>query len=72
MWNLIYDTNESIMKKKNSWTRGIDCGYQGEEVRGGMEWEVGVRSCKLLYTEAGNNRSYCKAQEPYSMTYDKP
>ena len=33
-----------------------------EGVGGGMEWEVGVSRCKLLYIEWINNRSYCIAQ----------
>ena len=28
----------------------------GEEVGGGMEWEVGVSRCKLLYMEWINNK----------------
>ena len=29
---------------------------KGEGVGGGMDWEVGVSRCKLLYTERINNK----------------
>ena len=29
---------------------------KGEGVGGGMEWEVGVSRCELLYTECINNK----------------
>ena len=29
---------------------------KGDRVVGGMEWEVGVNRCKLLYTEWINNK----------------
>ena len=29
---------------------------KGDHVVGGMEWEVGVNRCKLLYTEWINNK----------------
>ena len=35
---------------------------KGEGVGEGMEWEVGVSKCKLLYIEWINNSSYCVAQ----------
>ena len=38
----------------------------GCQERGRMEWEFGVRRCKLLQIEL-TTRSYCIAQEPYSI-----
>ena len=32
---------------------------RGEGIGEGMEWEVGVGRCKLLYVEWVNNKSYC-------------
>ena len=37
----------------------------GEEVGGGMEWEVGVSRCKLLYIECMNNQVVLSSTENY-------
>ena len=40
----------------DSWTRRRLVVANGERAGGGMEWEAGVSSCELLYTEGTNNR----------------
>ena len=45
MWNLKYDTNETMKQKQNHRHREQTGSCQG----GGMEWELGVSRCKLLY-----------------------
>ena len=64
MWNLKYDTNEPIYETE---TTLMDIENRlvvakGEGVGGGMEWEVAVSRCKLLYTGWINNKSYYTAQ----------
>ena len=50
MWNLKYDINEPIYETEaESQTENRLVVAKGEEVGGGMEWEVGVSRCKLLY-----------------------
>ena len=53
MQNLKYDTNEPIFKAEtDSWMYRKDKWLPGEEVfGGGLEWEVGVSRCKLLYRD---------------------
>ena len=41
-------------------------------VGGGMEWEVGVSRCKLLYMEWIINKVLLYSTEDHSITYDKP
>ena len=54
MWNLKYDTNESIYKTAtDSWTYRRDLWLPRAR---GIEWEVGVSRCKLLYIERINNK----------------
>ena len=38
---------------------------KGERVGGGMEWEVGVSRCKLLYMEWINNKVLLYSTENY-------
>ena len=38
---------------------------KGEEVRGGVEWEVGFSRCKLLYTKWINNKVLLYSTENY-------
>ena len=38
---------------------------KGEGVGGGMEWEVGVSRCELLYTEWINNKVLLYSTENY-------
>ena len=48
-------------KQKQTHRQGEQtCDCQGGR-RGGVEWEVGVGRCKLLYVE-GINKSYCTVQ----------
>ena len=61
MWNLKYDTNESIYETESGAQR-IDWWLPRGGVWGGMEWETGVSRCKLVYIEWTNTRSYCTAQ----------
>ena len=48
MWNLKYDTNESIYETESGAQR-IDWWLPRGGVWGGMEWETGVSRCKVLY-----------------------
>ena len=44
-----------------------------EGVGGGMEWEVGVSRCKLLYIEWLKQQGpTVEHRELYSISYDKP
>ena len=56
MWNLKYDTNESMKQKHNHKLREQTGVAKEEGAGGGMEWEVGVSRCKLLYTEWIKNK----------------
>ena len=38
---------------------------KAEEVKGSMEWEVGVSRCKLLYIECMNNQVVLSSTENY-------
>ena len=38
---------------------------KGKGVGGGMEWEVGVSRCELLYTECINNKVLLYSPENY-------
>ena len=39
---------------------------------GGMEWEVGISRCKLLYTEWIKNKVLLQHRELCSLSCDKP
>ena len=39
---------------------------KGKGVGGGMEWEVGVSRCKVLYTERINNKVLLYSTENYT------
>ena len=72
MWNLKYDTIEPIYETEGRSTPKVGlfkCTRnrltdienrlvvaKGQEVGGGMEWEVGISRCKLLYIEWINNK----------------
>ena len=43
----------------------------GEGIEGGMEWEVGVSRCKLLYRMDKKQGPTIYHREPYSVSYDK-
>ena len=64
MWNLKYDTNDSIYETASQMQRKIG-GCQGREDWGGMEWEVGVIRYKLLYIEWINNKVLLYTTENY-------
>ena len=54
MWNLKYDTSELIYNTKQKQThrhREQTCGCRGGGEEGGLDWEFGISSCKLLYIE---------------------
>ena len=52
MWNLKYDTNEPIYEQEtDSQTQRTDLWLPRGEDGGGVEWEVGMSRCKLLYTQ---------------------
>ena len=56
MWNLNYDTNEFIYKTEtNSQTYRTDL-WLPRRAGGGMDWEVGISRCKLLYIGQINNK----------------
>ena len=60
-WNLKYGTNElSYETETESWTQGTDgrLPRAGGGAGRGVEWEVGVSRCKLLFIEWINNRFY--------------
>jgi len=68
MWNLKYDTNESVYKTEtDSQTERTDLrqSREREDVRG-MKWEVGVSRCKLLYREWINNQALLYSTENYT------
>ena len=48
--------NLSMKQKETHGHREQTGGCQGGGVWGGMEWEVGVSRCKLLYMEWINNK----------------
>ena len=50
MWNLKYDTNESIYEQKQ--IRRQTCGCGGEWI----DCEFGISICKLLHIECINNK----------------
>ena len=50
-------TNLSMKQKQNHGHREQTGGCQGRGVGGGMDWEFGIRRCKLLYIEWINNRA---------------
>ena len=49
-------TQMNISMKQTHGHRKQTVGCQGEGVGGGMEWEVGVSRCKLLYIGWINNK----------------
>ena len=51
MWNLIYGTNEPFHRKETHGLGEQSCGCQGEGGGSGMDRELGVNRCKLLYLE---------------------
>ena len=62
MWDLKYDTNELIYKQKQTHRLVV---AKGEGVGGGLEWEAGVRGCRLLYVEWIHNRVLLCSTENY-------
>uniref|UniRef100_A0A8D1A0R3 DUF1725 domain-containing protein n=1 Tax=Sus scrofa TaxID=9823 RepID=A0A8D1A0R3_PIG len=47
IWNLIYGRNEPFHRKENQGLGEQTCGCQGGGGESGMDWEFGVRRCKL-------------------------
>ena len=57
MWNLKYDANEPIYETETlTDVENKLVVAKGEGVGGRMEWEAGVRRCKLLYMERITNK----------------
>ena len=54
MWDLKYDANEPIYKKLDSQRQRTALWLPWGRVGGRMEWEAGVRRCKLLHMEQIN------------------
>ena len=48
--------NLSTKQKQTHRYREQSCGCQGEQGGGGIDWEFGIRRCKLLYIEWINNK----------------
>ena len=67
MWNLKCDTNEPIYETEtDSQTQRIDLWLpRGMGSGGGMDWEFGISSCKLLYREWINNKVLLYSTENY-------
>ena len=59
--------NLPVKQKQNHGPREQTCGCQREGVEGGMEWEVGIGRCKLLYTEWINNKVPLYSTENYAQ-----
>ena len=57
--------NLTRKQKQNRRHREQTGGCQGEGVGGGMEWEVRVSRCKLLYIEWINNKILLYSTENY-------
>ena len=65
-WNLKYDTDEPIYETETEpQTENRLVVAKGEEVGGGMEWEVGDSRRKLLYTGWINNKVLLYSTENY-------
>ena len=58
-------TNLSTKQKQTYGHREQTCGCQGEGVGAGMEWEVGVSRCKLLFIEWINKNVLLYSTENY-------
>ena len=53
MWTLKHDTNEPICNTENKLVVALE-----EGVGEGVEWEVGVSRCELLYLEEQTTGSH--------------
>ena len=51
IWNLIYGTSKPFHRKETHGLGEETCGCQGGEGRNGVDWESGVKRCKLLPLE---------------------
>ena len=56
MRNLKYDTNELIYETETDSERTDLWLPRGRMSGGGMDWELGISRCKLLYIEWINNK----------------
>lgn len=63
-------TQMKLPVKQKQTHRLVDA--SGEAGERGMDGESGISRCKLVYVGWITNRSYCIAQEPYSLSCDKP
>ena len=55
IWNLIYSTNEPFHRKENLGLGEETCGCQGGGEGSGIDWEIGVNTCRLLLLERISN-----------------
>ena len=66
MWNLKYDPDEPIHEAETeSRTYRTDWWLPRGRGWGGMEWEVGISRCKLLYVKWINNKVLLYSTENY-------
>ena len=69
IWNLIYGTNEPFHRKENHGLGELTCGCQGRGGgRGGgrgMDWDLGVKRCRLLALELYSNEILLCSTENY-------
>ena len=56
IWNLIFGTNEPFHRKENHGLGEQTCGCQGGAGGSGMDWDLGVKRCKLLCLEWISNK----------------
>ena len=64
--------NLSMKHKQNQGHREQTVATNREGYGEGMEWEVEVSRCKLLYREWINNKVLLYSTENYLISYDKP
>ena len=50
MWNLKYESNESVCKAETDSQNRLGC-QGGGKGWGGIDWKFGVSRCKLLHVE---------------------
>ena len=73
MWKLKCDTNELIYKMEtDSQTQRRDLWLPSGEGGGGMELEVVVSRCNLLYMEWINIKVLLYSTGNHTQSYDKP
>uniref|UniRef100_A0A8D1C5E1 DUF1725 domain-containing protein n=1 Tax=Sus scrofa TaxID=9823 RepID=A0A8D1C5E1_PIG len=65
IWNLIYGTNEPFHRKETHELGEQTCGFLGIGGANGMDWELGVNRCKLLFLEWISNAILLCSSENY-------